>query len=100
MGGSSTVYGSSTDLWDGPIPETAALQPVSPYGVSKAATELLVMQYVRTHKVHAVVARFFIHLAPRGVEILALHEFARQLAMIEQGLQEAVIRHGDISTHR
>jgi nucleoside-diphosphate-sugar epimerase len=100
VAGSSTVYGSSTEQWDGPIPEEAPMQPVSPYGVSKAATELLTLQYTRTHKVHAVVARFFIHLAPRGVEALALHEFARQIALIERGLQEPVIKHGDISTSR
>lgn len=100
VAGSSTVYGSSTEQWDGPIPEEAPLQPVSPYGVSKAATELLVLQYVRAHKVQAVVARFFIHLAPRGVEALALHEFARQITLIERGLQEPKLRHGDISTRR
>ena len=43
--GSSTVYGSSTEQWDGPIPEDAPLQPVSPYGVSKASTELLVLAH-------------------------------------------------------
>lgn len=100
VAGSSTVYGSSTEQWDGPIPEGAPMQPVSPYGVSKAATELLVLQYTRTHKVHAVVSRFFIHLAPRGVEALALHEFARQIALIERGLQAPTIQHGDITTRR
>lgn len=100
VAGSSTVYGSTTDEWDGPIPERAPMQPVSPYGVSKAATELLVLQYTRTHGIHAVVPRFFIHLAPRGVEALALHEFARQIAMIEHGAQEPVIQHGDIATKR
>lgn len=40
IAGSSTVYGASTELWDGPVPEEAAMQPVSPYGVSKAATEM------------------------------------------------------------
>lgn len=98
--GSSTVYGATTEEWDGPIPEHAPMQPVSPYGVSKAATELLVLQYARTHGIRAVMPRFFIHLAPRGVEALALHEFARQIALIETGAQEPVIWHGDISTQR
>ena len=40
IAGSSTVYGASTEEWDGPVPEEAALKPVSPYGVSKAATEM------------------------------------------------------------
>jgi len=100
VAGSSTVYGKTTEEWDGPIPEHAPMQPVSPYGVSKAATEMLVLQYARTHGIRAIVPRFFIHLAPRGVEALALHEFARQIALIETGAQEPVIWHGDISTKR
>merc|ERR1712070_1187211 len=87
-------------MGDGPIPETAPMQPVSPYGVSKAATELLGLQYARTNGLHVIVPRFFIHLSARGVEALAMHDFARQIAMIEIGLQEPVIQHGDISTQR
>eukprot|EP00929_Paragymnodinium_shiwhaense_P092996 TRINITY_DN53027_c0_g1_i1.p1 TRINITY_DN53027_c0_g1~~TRINITY_DN53027_c0_g1_i1.p1 ORF type:complete len:379 (-),score=42.86 TRINITY_DN53027_c0_g1_i1:46-1182(-) len=100
IAGSSTVYGASTEEVNGPISEDAPMKPVSPYGVSKAATELLAMQYMRTHGIHVVVPRIFIHLAPRGVESLALHEFSRQIAMIERGLQPPVIKHGDISTLR
>eukprot|EP00927_Polykrikos_kofoidii_P080347 TRINITY_DN77218_c0_g1_i1.p1 TRINITY_DN77218_c0_g1~~TRINITY_DN77218_c0_g1_i1.p1 ORF type:complete len:398 (+),score=45.55 TRINITY_DN77218_c0_g1_i1:27-1196(+) len=100
IAGSSTVYGASTEEANGSISEDAPMKPVSPYGVSKAATELLAMQYARTHGLYVVIPRIFIHLAPRGVEALALHEFSRQIAMIERGLQEPVIQHGDISTLR
>ena len=101
IAGSSTVYGASTEDWDGPVPEEAAMKPVSPYGVSKAATELLALSYSRAHGLHVIVPRFFIHLAPRGVEALALHDFARQVAMVERGLlSPPVLRHGDLSTRR
>eukprot|EP00961_Rhodomonas_salina_P133403 1794891-Rhodomonas_salina.4 len=32
-----TRYGKTADEWEGPIPEHAPLQPVTPYGVSKVA---------------------------------------------------------------
>ena len=44
------------------------------------------MSYARAHGLHVIVPRFFIHLAPRGVESLALHDFARQITMVERGL--------------
>jgi GDP-mannose 4,6-dehydratase len=100
LAGSSTVYGQSTEEIEGPISESAPMKPVSPYGVSKATTELLGQQYSRTHGIHVTIPRIFIHLATRGVESLALHEFSRQIAMIERGLQEPVIKHGEISTQR
>lgn len=100
LAGSSTVYGQSTEEVDGPISEDIPMKPVSPYGVSKATTELLGQQYARTNGIHVIIPRIFIHLATRGVETLALHEFSRQIAMIERGLQEPVIKHGDISTKR
>jgi nucleoside-diphosphate-sugar epimerase len=76
------------------------MAPVSPYGVSKASGELLLLQYWRSYGLHVVVGRFFIHLAPRGTSALALHEFARQVARAELELQEPVLLHGTISTLR
>lgn len=100
LAGSSTAYGATADEWGSPVPEHASMAPVSPYGVSKAASELLALMYARAHGLQVVVVRFFIHLAPRGVEVLALHDFARQIALVEKGMQEPIIRHGDLSTQR
>ncbi|KAF4689868.1 hypothetical protein FOZ60_001061 [Perkinsus olseni] len=91
---SSTVYGSTMDM-DGtsdspdyigrPIPESAPMGPVSPYGVSKAATEMICLQQHKAHGTHCVAVRLFIHVSPGGTEALALQEFCRQVAMIEGG---------------
>jgi GDP-4-dehydro-6-deoxy-D-mannose reductase len=100
LAGSSTEYGATADSWDGPIPEHAPLSPVSPYGVSKASAELLVRQYFHTYKMNVITARFFIQVAAGGTDSLAVHEFCRQIAMIERGLQKPIIRHGTLTTKR
>lgn len=41
---------------------------------------------------HCVAVRLFIHVSPGGTEALALQEFCRQVAVIEGGKQEPVIR--------
>ena len=49
------VYGSLGD--EGLFSEESPLQPNSPYSATKAASDLLVLAYVRTHKFPAVVTR-------------------------------------------
>ncbi len=49
------VYGSLGD--DGEFTEESPLQPNSPYAATKAASDLLVLAYVRTHNFPAIVTR-------------------------------------------
>lgn len=51
--GSSAEYGYAGE---GPVPETAPLRPVGPYGISKAAEELLALKYHRVHNLSVAVA--------------------------------------------
>jgi dTDP-glucose 4,6-dehydratase len=57
------VYG---DLWPGTIAnEKSPLQPSSPYSASKAAADLLVLSFVRTYGVPALVTRSSNNYGPR-----------------------------------
>jgi len=100
LAGSSTEYGRTVDQWEGAVPEHAPLQPVTPYGVSKVATELLGNQYNASFGIPSITARFFIQVGIGGTDSLAMHQFCKQIAMAEVGLQPPVLEHGNIATAR
>ncbi|MCX6140075.1 MAG: dTDP-glucose 4,6-dehydratase [Candidatus Kapabacteria bacterium] len=50
------VYGS-LEPTDAPFTERSPINPTSPYAASKAASDLLVLSFVRTHGVDAVITR-------------------------------------------
>jgi UDP-glucose 4-epimerase len=69
---SSSVYG---DAERHPTGEDARLQPVSPYGVTKAAAEHLVMAYHRAAGLPAVALRYFTVYGPRQRPDMAFNRF-------------------------
>lgn len=97
LAGSATVYGrvSPEDL---PLAESRPPRPLDPYSLSKAATEMLAPLY-STH-FPVVVARPFNHTGPGQVTDFVLPAFAAQIARIEAGLQEPILRVGDLSSER
>ncbi len=83
-----------------PMKETNPLRPLSPYAVSKVAQEMLAYQYFKSYGIRSIVSRGFNHSGPRRGENFVDSSFARQIAMIEKGLQEPVIYVGDLSSKR
>jgi nucleoside-diphosphate-sugar epimerase len=71
---SSSVYGDHTPM---PFREDAALQPVSPYGVSKLAAEQLCYLYFANFGVPAVSLRYFTVYGPRQRPDMGFHRFLR-----------------------
>ena len=97
--GSSDMYGKVTPK-EVPITEEKALLPVSPYGMSKAACDLLAYQYFKSYGVYAIRARAFNHSGPRQSSGFVIPDFASQIAQIEAGLLPPVIEVGDLSSKR
>lgn len=99
IAGSSEEYGMvySDEL---PIKETNPLRPLSPYGVSKVAQDLLGYQYFMSYKMPIIRTRAFNHSGPRRGEVFVESNFAKQIASIERGLQEPVIKVGNLEAKR
>jgi GDP-4-dehydro-6-deoxy-D-mannose reductase len=97
--GSSEEYGM-TRPEELPIDEDTPLRPLSPYAVSKVAQDLLGLQYHLTHHLHVVRARPFNHVGPRQGLGFVAPDFASQIAAIELGLQEPVLRVGNLDARR
>ena len=83
-----------------PVTEKNPLRPLSPYAVSKVAADLSGQQYHRSYRVQVVVTRAFNHTGPRRGEVFAESSFSKQIAQIEKGLQEPVIRVGNLDAER
>jgi GDP-4-dehydro-6-deoxy-D-mannose reductase len=81
--GSSSLYGNSSAQKE-IIPETAAMEPDNPYGVSKAAVELLSDVYTRAYGLKIVRVRPFFVIGPgRGSNVFV--DFAKRIVDVERG---------------
>ena len=83
-----------------PIKETNPLRPLSPYAVSKVAQDYLGYQYFQSYGLKVVRTRGFNHTGPRRGHVFVTSNFCSQVASIELGLQEPVIRVGNIDAIR
>ncbi len=83
-----------------PIKETNPLRPLSPYAVSKVAQDYLGYQYHQSYGIKAIRTRGFNHTGPRRGEVFVTSNFARQIAEIEAGKREPVIRVGNLDAVR
>ncbi len=96
---SNEVYGLVRPE-DIPIREETPFRPNSPYGVSKIAQDMMALQYWNSHRLPTVRARSFNHLGPGQAADFVASAFARQIAAIEAGLQEPVLRVGNLDAVR
>ncbi|NWG15960.1 MAG: GDP-mannose 4,6-dehydratase [Chloroflexi bacterium] len=96
---SAEIYGSVRPE-QLPVNEDTPLRPGSPYGVSKVAQDMLGLQYYLSHQMPIIRARPFNHFGPGQSEGFVAPDFAIQVARIEAGQQEPVIRVGNLSAQR
>jgi GDP-4-dehydro-6-deoxy-D-mannose reductase len=99
VAGSSEEYGRVFPH-EVPMKETNPLRPLSPYAVSKVAQDLLAYQYFMSYGMPIVRTRGFNHTGPRRGEVFVTSAFARQIAEIEKGRREPVIKVGNLEARR
>jgi GDP-4-dehydro-6-deoxy-D-mannose reductase len=96
---SSDVYGIH-GLRDARLREDHPTQAVSPYGFTKICAEIMAGFYARIEKLNAVVARPFPHTGPGQGPDFVCSDWASQIARIERGAAEPVIRVGNVDVER
>lgn len=99
IAGSSEEYGMvySEEI---PIKESNPLRPLSPYGVSKVAQDLLGFQYFKSYGLKIVRTRAFNHTGPRRGVVFATSNFAKQIIEIKEGRRKPVMYVGNLEAVR
>ena len=81
-------------------PESTPVHPVSPYALSKAAGEAVCHVVHEAHGLDVVCARAFGHIGPGQTPRFFLPAFAQQIAAIEAGRSESVLKVGNLDVVR
>ena len=83
-----------------PIAEECSFHPASPYAISKIGTDCVGRFHAEAYGQKVVVTRMFTHTGPRRGDIFAESTFAKQIAMIEEGLIPPVVKTGNLESMR
>ncbi len=94
--GSATVYAASSE----PISEDGPIAPTNPYAISKLAQEQLALRAIEEDGLDLIVTRSFNHTGPRQTPDFVAPSMAKQIALIERGELEPVIKVGNLDAQR
>jgi len=97
--GSNEEYGAPCPE-ELPLREGSPLRPRNPYAVSKVTQDMLGLQYHLAYGMDVVRLRPFNHTGPGQPPRFVVPAFAHQIARIEAGLQEPVVRVGNLDVAR
>jgi GDP-4-dehydro-6-deoxy-D-mannose reductase len=97
--GSGSAYGP-LDAEAKPMTEEDPFRPVSPYGASKAAADLVAHQWARAYGLDVVRVRPFNHIGPGQGLGFVCPDVARQLIAVERGARPPVVDVGNVDVVR
>jgi GDP-4-dehydro-6-deoxy-D-mannose reductase len=98
LASSGYVYGATEP--GQPARETDTLRTQGSYAESKAAMEKMAKPFSEGTGLSLTVTRSFNHTGPRQGTEFVIPAFARQVARIERGREEPIVRHGNLEARR
>lgn len=82
------------------IHEDCPFHPASPYAISKVGTDLLGRYYAEAYGMTVMTTRMFTHTGPRRGDVFHESTFAKQIAMIENGVIQPIVKVGNLHSLR
>ena len=97
--GSGEEYGDIPES-ELPITSATALRPVNPYAVTKIAQDLIGYVYFASYGLKVIRTRAFNHEGPRRDKVFGIPWYAYQIACVEAGKMEPLLKVGHIDDRR
>lgn len=95
---SSEVYGKAKP--GAALTESTTFHGASPYSISKIGTDYLGQFYGEAYGIKTFITRMGTHSGPRRSDVFFESTLAKQIALIEAGLQEPVVQLGSLNSVR
>ena len=83
-----------------PITENNHTRPGNIYAATKTCQNMIGKIYADAYQMDIIMVRAFNHIGPRQSPMFVVADFCKQVAEIEKGLREPVIRVGNLSAKR
>lgn len=97
--GSGEEYGHISE-GETPINENNATRPGNIYAATKVAQNLIGKIYSNAYNMDIIMVRAFNHIGPNQLPTFVVADFCKQVAEIEKGFKEPVIKVGNLSAKR
>ena len=83
-----------------PITETNLLRPGNIYAATKACQNMIGNIYSKAYDMELMMVRAFNHIGPGQAPMFVVSDFCKQVAEIEKGLREPVMKVGNLAAKR
>lgn len=83
-----------------PITEDNLLRPGNIYAATKACQNMIGSIYSKAYDMELILVRAFNHIGPGQAPMFVVSDFCKQVAEIEKGLREPVMRVGNLAARR